>query len=164
MSTPKKEKPKLLKEVKKELIECQEQAGEYLMGWKREKADFVNYKNQKEKEMAEFREFANENIIIGLLPVIDNFNLAVKHLPKELENSDWVKGILQIKIQLEKFLKEAGVEEIKSVGEKFNPEYHEVASKEKSDEEEDVIIEEVRKGYLMKEKVIRVARVKIAGN
>ncbi len=164
MSTSKKEKPKTLREIKKELEKCREEAREYLMGWKREKADFVNYKKQREREMIKFREFANENIIISLLPIVDNFDLAIKHLPKELESSDWVKGILHIKNQLENFLKEAGVEEIKSVGEKFNPEYHEVISKEKSDEPEDVIIEEVRKGYKMKEKMIRAARVNVAGN
>ena len=163
MSIPKKEKSKSLKEVKKELVECQERAGEYLAGWKREKADFVNYKKQREREMAEFREFAGEDLIIRLLPVIDNFNLAVKHLPKELENSDWVKGVLHIRTQLESFLKEAGVEEIKSVGEKFNPEYHEVADKEKSEEEDDVIVGEVRKGYLIEERVVRTARVVVSG-
>ena len=162
MSIAKKEKSKTLKEIKKELAECREEAGEYLMGWQREKADFVNYKNQKEREMAEFRKFTNEDIIISLLPVVDNFNLAVKHLPKELKDNDWTQGILQIKIQLENFLKEAGVEEIKSLGEKFNPEYHEVAGKEKSDKEDDVIIEEVRRGYKVKGKVARVARVVVS--
>jgi len=150
--------------MKKELVECRERAEEYLMGWKREKADFVNYKKQKEGEMAEFREFAREDLLLGLLPVVDNFDLAVKHLPPELENSDWAQGILHIKIQLEGFLKEAGAEEIKSVGEKFNPEYHEVVGKEKSEEDEDVIVGEVRKGYLIKGKVVRAARVKISGN
>ncbi len=164
MSTVKKEKAKTLKEIKKELVECQERAGEYLMGWKREKADFVNYKNQRERELKEFRKFAGEEMILDLLPVVDNFNLATKHLPEELESSDWVKGIYHIKSQLENFLREVGVEEMKSVGEKFNPEYHEVIGKEKSDEEEDVIIEEVRKGYEMKGKVIRAARVKVSGN
>jgi len=149
--------------MKKELAECRERAEEYLVGWKREKADFVNYKKQREQEMAEFREFANEDIIINLLPVVDNFDLAVKHLPPELENSDWAQGVLHIKNQLEGFLKEAGAEEIKSVGEKFNPEHHEVVGKEKSEEDEDVIIEEVRKGYLIKGKVMRAARVVVSG-
>lgn len=164
MSTPKKEKPKTLKEIKGELEECREEAGEYLTGWKREKADFVNYKKQREREMAEFREFASEDLIVRLLPVVDNFDLAAKHLPKELETSDWAQGIMHIKNQLESFLKESGLEEIKSVGEKFNPEYHEVAGKEKSDEEEDVIVEEARRGYLMGERVVRVARVVVSGN
>jgi len=159
MSISKKEKSKTLKEIKRELEKCQEEAKKYLTGWKREKADFMNYKKQREREMVKFRELANEDIIINLLPVIDNFNLAVQHLPKELEESDWVKGILHIKVQLENFLKGAGVEEIKSVGEKFNPEYHEIAGKRKSEEEEDVIVGEIRKGYEMKGRVIRAARV-----
>ena len=159
MSIPKKEKSKTLKEIKRELENCREEAKKYLMGWKREKADFVNYKKQREREMVKFKELANEDIIINLLPVIDNFNLAVQHLPKELEESDWVKGILHIKIQLENFLKEVGVKEIKSVGERFNPEYHEIAGKRKSEKEEDMIVEEIRKGYEMKGRVIRAARV-----
>ncbi len=163
MSTVKKEKVKSLKEIKKELVECREEAGGYLMGWQREKADFVNYKKQREQELEEFRKFAGEEIILDLLPVVDNFNLATKHLPEELENSEWAKGIYHIKSQLENFLREVGVEEMKSVGEKFNPEYHEVIGKEKSDEPEDIIVEEIRKGYLMKGKVIRPARVVVSG-
>ncbi|MCK4525579.1 MAG: nucleotide exchange factor GrpE, partial [Candidatus Andersenbacteria bacterium] len=120
MSTPKEKKSKKSisqkKDLNKELEERKKQAEENLAGWQRAKADFVNYKKDQEKYLNEFRKYASEDMIVRLLPTIDGFELATKHLPKDLENSDWAKGIICIKSQLDNFLKEAGVEEIKSVG------------------------------------------------
>ncbi len=164
MSTPKKEKSKKpqKKDPKQELEECQKQAEENLEGWQRAKADFVNYKRDQEKYLDEFRKYASEDVIIKLLPTIDNFELAVKHLPEDLKNSDWAKGIICIKNQFDNFLKEAGVEEIKAVGEKFDPSLFESVGEEESDQEEEIIISEIQKGYKMFGKVVRVGKVKVA--
>jgi len=151
-------KEKLLSDFEK----CKKQAEEYLAGWKRAKADLINYKKRQEEVVQEFIKFANQDLILELLPMLDNFRLAAQHLPKELENSEWVKGVFQIKNQLENLLKTRGIEEIKSVGEKFNPELHEsVEEVESSDKKEGVIVEEVQKGYKLNGKVIRAARVKV---
>ncbi len=163
MSTPKKEKSRTLKEVKKELKEYKKQAEENLAGWQRAKADFVNYKKDQEKYLEEFRKYASEDMIVKLLPTIDNFELATKHLPKDLENSDWAKGIICIKSQFDNFLKDVGVEEIKSVGEKFDPSLFESIGEKESDREEGIIIAEIQKGYRMFGKVVRVGKVKVAG-
>ncbi len=162
-SKPKKtKKPHLSKkDPKQELKEYQKQAEENLAGWQRAKADFVNYKKDQEKYLDEFRKYASEDVIIKLLPTIDNFELAVKHLPEDLKNSDWAKGIICIKNQFDNFLKEVGVEEIKSVGEKFDPSLFESVGEEESDQKEGIIISEIQKGYKMFGKMVRVGKVKV---
>ena len=167
MSISKKEKSKKpqkkdLKSPKQELSECKKQSEENLAGWQRAKADFLNYKKDQEKYLEEFRKYASEDVIVRLLPTIDNFELAIKHLPKDLENSDWVKGMICIKSQFDNFLKEVGVEEIKSVGEKFDPSLFESVGEEESDQEEGMIIAEIQKGYKMFGRVVRVGKVRIA--
>ena len=165
MSIPKPKKSKKSHSPKKdpnqEVEECQKQAEENLAGWQRAKADFVNYKRDQEKYLDEFRKYASEDVIIKLLPTIDNFELATKHLPEDLKNSDWAKGIICIKSQFDNFLTEAGVEEIKSVGEKFDPNLFESVGEEESDQEEGIIISEIQKGYKMFGKVVRVGKVKV---
>ena len=163
MSTLKEKKLKTLKEVKKELKEYKKQAEENLAGWQRAKADFVNYKKDQEKYLEEFKKYASEDMIIKLLPTIDSFQMAVDHLPEDLKNTDWAKGIICIKSQFDNFLKDAGAEEIKSVGEKFDPSLFESVGEEESDQEDGTIIAEVQKGYQMFGKVVRVGKVKVAG-
>lgn len=145
-----------------ELEEYKKQAEENLAGWQRAKADFLNYKKDQEKFLGEFRKYASEDLIIKLLPTIDSFNLAAEHLPPDLKNNDWAKGIICIKSQFDNFLKDAGVEEIKSIGEKFDPNLFESVGEEESDKEEGIIISEIQKGYKMFGKVIRAGKVKAA--
>ncbi|KKU34428.1 MAG: Protein GrpE [Candidatus Azambacteria bacterium GW2011_GWB1_46_27] len=97
-----------------------------------------------------------------ILNVVDSFEQALKFQPEELKNSEWAKGVLQIKNQLDDFLKSRGVEAIKTLNEKFNPEFHEAIEAIISDAEEGMIVEEVQKGYALHGKVIRPARVKIS--
>ncbi len=144
-----------------ELEKCKKQAEENLAGWRRAKADFLNYKKDQEKFLGEFRKYANEDVIIKLLPTIDSFNLAIEHLPENLKNNDWARGIICIKSQFDNFLKDVGVEEIKSVGEKFDPALFESVGEEELGEEEGIIIAEVQKGYKMFGKVIGAGKVKV---
>ena len=166
MSTPNPKKPKKShpqkKDQKQELSEYKKQAEENLAGWQRAKADFLNYKKDQEKYLEEFRKYASEDVIVKLLPTIDNFELATKHLPKDLENSDWAKGIVCIKNQFDNFLKEVGIEEIKAVGEKFDSNLFESVGEEESDQKEGAIISEIQKGYKMFGKVVRAGKVKIS--
>jgi len=163
MSISKKEKSKKSqkKDPKQELEKYKNQAEENLKGWQRAKADFLNYKKDQEKYLEEFRKYANEDVIVRLLPTIDGFQMAVDHLPEDLKDADWVKGIVCIKSQFDNFLKEVGVEEIKAVGEKFDPNLFESVGEEESDQEEGTIISEVQKGYKMFGRVVRAGKVKI---
>lgn len=151
-----------LKKFKEEIEKYKKQAEENLNGWKRAKADFINYKKDRERWMEEFRKYANEDIITRLPRIVDGFHLAIEHLPEDLKNSDWAKGILCIKGQLESFLKEIGVEEIKSIGEKFDPSLFESVGEEESGGEEGVVVCEIQKGYKMFGKVIRAGKVRVA--
>ena len=166
MSTSKKEKPKKLislkKDPKQKLAEYKKQSEENLAGWQRAKADFVNYKKDHEKYLEEFRKYAGEDMVVKLLPTIDNFELAIKHLPEDLKETDWVRGMVCIKGQFDNFLKEIGIEDIKAVGEKFDPSLFESVGEKESDKEEGTVITEVQKGYRMCGKVIRPGKVMIA--
>lgn len=157
------------KGVKKETEDLQAQleaakkeAEENLAGWQRAKADFLNSKKEQEKAMADYRRYVGEDMILALLPTVDSFDLAARHLPEELKDSDWAKGVMCIKGMFESFLRDAGVSEIRSVGEKFDPNLHEAVGEAESDKEEGTVIEEVQKGYNLGDKVIRVAKVKVA--
>lgn len=145
-----------------ELEEARKEAEENLAGWQRAKADFLNYKKDQENRLNDFRKFANEDMIVALLPTIDSFELATRHMPEELKDSDWAKGILCIKGMFENFLRDAGVSEIEAVGEKFDPNLFEAIAEIESDAPEDTVVEEIQKGYKMGDKVIRPAKVKIA--
>lgn len=82
-----------------------------------------------------------------LLPIIDNFERALKHVPKELEGNEYVKGIEGIVRQFEKTLADIGVERIKAVGEPFDPHLHEAVSMEAGDGKQEVVSEELQSGY-----------------
>ena len=151
------------KDSRKELEKYKKQAEEYLNGWQRTKADFENYKKRQAKIFNELEQMASQNLILEILPILDAFKSAGRHLPEELKNSEWAKGVLQIKNQLENLLQENGLEEIKSIGEIFDPNLHEVIEKVKmKNKKENEIIEEIQKGYLLNKQIIRTAKVKIA--
>src|SRR5690606_6958972 len=96
-----------------------------------------------------------------LLPVIDNLERALKHAPKELEGNDYVKGIQGVVKQFEKTLADIGVKRIKTVGEVFDPIYHEAVGMEDGDGDTEVVCEEMQSGYKLGDEVIRHAMVKV---
>jgi molecular chaperone GrpE len=135
---------------------------DYLLMAQRIQADFENYKKRSQKEKEEFANYANTGLILQILPILDNFRLATKHLPEDLENHNWAQGVLHIEKQLEQVMEAEGVEEIKSVGEKFDLSVHDAVEEVKSKEEKGIIIEEIQKGYKLKDKIIRHAKVKVS--
>lgn len=138
-------------------------AEEHLDGWKRAKADYLNLKKDSQKEKEELIKFSNAALVIEVLPIYDHLKLAFNHLPKELENNEWVKGIAGIKKQTQGFLESLGIKEIKTVGEKFDPNFHEAVAHEKKDGfKTDIIFEEVKPGYVTEGKVLYPAKVKVA--
>lgn len=135
-----------------ELEVCKKQNEEYLNNWKRERADFINYKKEEIKRLEEFVKFANAGLILEVIEVFDDLEIALKH------GSDNLEGFSQIIKKFTDWLKKYGVEKIKVAGEKFNPALHEAVEGSKGEDGE---IEEIRAGYTMHGKVIRPARVKI---
>ena len=152
--------------LKKQLEEEKKKAVEYQNHWKRAMADFQNYKKRQSELFAELVNSAGQEMIMEILPIYDTFTLAVKHIPEDLKDKEWTKGVVQLKNQLESLLKNKGLEEIKSVGEKFDPGLHEavemVDSPSGEEKPEGEILEEVQKGYKLNGMVIRTAKVKVA--
>ncbi len=106
-----------------------------LDNWKRTQADFENYKKDQVKAMEEFRKFARLNLVMQILPVLDNFNASLEHVPEDQKDNGWVIGINYIKKQLEDILKNNGLEEIEvRIGDKFNPEFHEAIKNEDNED------------------------------
>ena len=145
---------KKVKKIKDQLKACEKERGEYLAGWQRAKADYINLQREHEKKIADYFKFANEGLILEILPILDSFEAAVKN------GGD--KGIEQLYNQLLGVLKNNGLESIKALGEKFNPELHEVIETIKSDKGENVVVEEIQKGYKLHNKAIRPSKVKIS--
>lgn len=138
-------------------------AREYLEGWKRAKADYINYRREVEDRQKEMAQFAFLGAAMKFFPIVDNFEEAFKHIPADVRDSEWVYGIEQIKKQMENLLKDLGFERIKTVGEKFNTMFHEaVATEDKEGFSSDMIFEEVRAGYILGGKTLIAAKVKVA--
>ncbi|MDP2638908.1 MAG: nucleotide exchange factor GrpE [Candidatus Azambacteria bacterium] len=127
-------------------------AEEYLEGWKRAKADYLNLKKEMEAQGKEIKEWMSKVFLLPLLDIMDNFDRA--------ENLD--VGIEIIKKQFEDFLKTNGVEAMSAVGEKFDPLKHEaIESINSPPGEPGQIVEEARRGYLIGGEVLRPAKVKV---
>ncbi len=165
------EKDKTENTEKKELEKCEKQKEEYLAGWQRARADFLNYKKEEMERIGGIVFYAQEGMILKILPVLDNFDRAEKKLPDDLKNNPDIKGILQIKNQVQDFLKNYGIETIKTIGQKFDPNFHEAVENVHAEtlakagveiKEKGIIVEEVQKGYLIQGKVLRAARVKVS--
>lgn len=154
---------KEIDELKKKLEETEKLKQEYLAGWQRARAELINYKREEMERIGGLIEIAKETLIFDFLPILDNFDAAEKFLSEKEKENQNIKGLLQIKHQILEFLKKNGVEEIKSVGEKFNPVFHEVVGEIETDEfETGTIVEEIQKGYKIKDKILRPAKVKVA--
>jgi len=156
-------------EEKGELKALQLKCEEYLNGWKRERADFLNHKKEEMERIGIIIKYANEELILKILPILDNFYLAEQHIPEDEKFKD---GFLQIKKQMEELLKKEGIEPIVTLYEKFNPNYMEVVEEVSArealnngegwdKEESGIVVEEVQRGYTMNDKVIRPAKVKV---
>lgn len=161
----KKEDKKDQKKEKKEPEEieiCCKEREEYLNGWRREKANFINFKKEETERVQALLEYRLEVLISEIIPIIDNFENAEKNIPEEERNDNgYIKGLLMIKRDLNNFLKNQGVEEMECMGEIFDPNFHEAIETVESDEKSGVIVEEVAKGYKIKNKVLRPAKVKV---
>ena len=143
-----------IKKLKDKLKTCQKDKEEYLTQVQRARADLVNYRRrQEEKVLPEFIAMGQAIIINGIvLPVLDSLEAGAK------KNED----VKRIKDQMEGVLNKHNIKEIKAVGEKFNPEFHEAMEQVESDQEQGIIIEEVQKGYLLNNKVLRISKVKVS--
>ncbi len=143
--------------LKQSLAEEKENAEKYLANWQRTQADFINYKKRAEQEKIETIEFANSTLILNLLTIIDDLERAFDSLPAQLTGFNWIDGIKLIYNKLKATLEAQGLAEIKAKGEPFDPYLHEAVMRQEG--EEGIVIEEIQKGYKLKNKVIRPSMV-----
>ena len=144
------------KKIKEELKIYQKEKEEYLAGWQRAKADFINYKKDEEKQREEFAKFVAKNVLYDCLSVLDSIDMALKH--------GGGQGIKEIKNQFLEILRKNGVSEINSEkGVKFNPDEHESIAEENTENEnlDGLIVEELQKGYKLFNRVLRPSKIKV---
>lgn len=148
-------------EKTEEIIVLEQQVADLTEALQRERADVINVRRQHEEQIARLKDLVKTGVVRDLLPVIDNFERALKHVPKELQSNDYVKGVQGVVKQFEKTLEQMGVQRIKTVGEVFNPIYHEAVTMEDGDGTTEVVSEELQSGYILGDEVIRHAMVKV---
>ena len=153
-----------IKKLREKMKTCERERKEYLEGWQRAKADLINYKKDEERRLEDLGRFLHVGVLEDLLPVLDSFDLALQSfkLTGDLGKSH-EQGVLMIRSQLLDILKKRGVMQISvHAGETFSPERHESIGEVASNHAAGTIAEEVQKGYMIAERVIRPARVRIA--
>lgn len=128
---------------------------------KRERADAINSRRRHEEDITSLRVRVKANVISDLLPALDNLERALKHIPAELEDNDYVKGVQSVVKQFEKTLSDMGVQKIKTVGEHFDPNLHEAISMEEGEGKHEIVSEELQPGYKIGDDVIRHAMVRV---
>lgn len=135
-----------------------------LAGWQRAQADYQNLKKESEQIRVNSIKLANKSLIENLIPVFDNFALATKHLPQELQENNWVQGIIFIHRQLQDILLAEGVDIIDPIGQIFDPNLHEAVDSVDLEDgvESNTIVEVLQVGYTLHGSLIRSARVKVA--
>lgn len=138
---------------KEEKTECKTEVQELTETLQRLQADFENYRKRTEKENAEFRQYATKKLVLDLLPILDNFQMALRVVDDE--------GFKLIYAQMYEILERYGLKRIDTSNKKYDPRFHEALLQEDSEKEPGTILEELQKGYIVGETVVRPARVKI---
>jgi len=127
----------------------------------RERADATNLRRRHEVETAVLRNRVKAVVIGELLPVVDNFERALKHVPEDLQDNDYIKGVQAVVKQFETTLSGMGVEKIKTTGEHFDPNLHEAVSMDDGEGNDEIVSEELQSGYKIGDDVIRHAMVRV---
>jgi molecular chaperone GrpE len=147
--------------LKQMVAEEKVKAEGYLANWQRTQADFINYKRRAEQEKEEMSKFANANIMLSLLPILDDLERAFAAMPPRLAKLSWVDGVRLIERKLQASLEAQGLSAIEALGKPFDPYLHEAVRQDKG--EEGIVVEEVQKGYKLHDRVIRPTKV-VVGN
>ncbi|MCX5686618.1 MAG: nucleotide exchange factor GrpE [Candidatus Omnitrophica bacterium] len=126
-------------------------------------AEFENAKKRLEKDKIDYLRFANDSFLLEFLPILDSLEIAEKHIKEAKDFKAVQEGVDMIQLQIQKFLKDIGVERVKTVGEKFDPHMHEaVETEEVKDRDDGLILQELKPGYRVNGRLLRPASVKIS--
>jgi molecular chaperone GrpE len=146
-------------DLNKALAEEKSRAESYLASLQRSEADFRNYKKRIEQEKQESLAWSNAALIKSLLPIVDDMERAFAMADSAIKESPWFEGIKIIQRKLQDILKANGCTEIECLGLPFDPNLHEAIAHEEG--EEGMVISEHRKGYMMKNRVLRAPQVTV---
>lgn len=153
-----KKEQKVIEEIQK----LEQENGELLLDLQRTRADFENYRKNVEADRERAKLLAKKSLLLELLPVLDDLDLAIGHIPAELTGNAWAKGVANLNKKLETSLGKIGLTRIKiGKDEEFNPELHEAVTFEDGDGDKELITEELRAGYRYQGETIRSSMVKV---
>ena len=152
-----------LARLQADLDEANSKAEEYKNLLQRVQADFVNYRRRVEQEKQEFSQYAKGDLLLKLLPVLDDFELALGSIPPEEKERDWVQGILLIERKLGATLESEGLSKIEAEGQTFDPREHEaLLYQDSTNQEEGRVSAVLRQGYKLNGRVLRPAQVAVS--
>ena len=158
------EAKKTPKSTKKNLqAELEQQLAELTLDLQRTRADFENYRKRVEVEKSAAREAGQSGAVVKLLPVIDNIERAIAYMPEDLRENKWAQGVASLVKNLDKSLEGLSVRRIDAKpGTVFNPDFHEaIQFDEDAQGDQEVIAEELQAGYMLGDRVVRHAMVKV---
>jgi molecular chaperone GrpE len=147
--------------LRQALAQEKEKAEANLAGWQRTQADFINYKRRIEQEKADLGKYANSELMLKLLPVLDDLERALAATPPRQAKLSWVEGVRLIERKLRTTLDGEGLSQIKALGEPFDPRFHEAVRQDKG--KAGIVIEETQKGYMLNDRLLRPSKV-VVGN
>jgi molecular chaperone GrpE len=148
-----------IEDLKKALLEEKKKAAEYLADAQRERADYQNLKKRTDQEKQKSLSSFNTEFIRALLPVVDDMERAFNMIDPKVNDSKWIEGFKIIQRNLQDILKSHGCTEIECVGKPFDPNLHEAVAYENG--EEGIVISEHRKGYMIKDELLRASQVAV---
>ena len=152
-----------IESLKSELEAFEAKAEEYLDGWQRARAEFANYKKRINRERQRIRQDAIGEVTKRYLPALDDLERALKNRPEKGKGAEWAEGIELVYRKMLAVLESDGIVPMEAEGATFNPNLHEAIDQAESEEHEsDEIIEVLQRGYMIDDRVLRPAMVRIA--
>lgn len=149
--------------LRQELEDAQARQAEYLDGWQRARAELANARKRFQREQGQAYDSARADILVRLLPIVDDFQRALENVPEEASNDPWLEGIRLIERNFQHVLEQEGVSAIADAGQEFDPFLHQAVTHEPSDSvPAGHIISALRTGYRMGEQVLRPSMVRVS--
>lgn len=150
--------------IVEELEKEKAKSDDYLRRLQYLQADFENYRKRVEKEMSDNRQYGNQRLLADLIIVSDELELALNKAEESKESPTITEGLRMVHNRLQNLLSKEGVEKIRALGSRFNPDFHDAALRVESEEEDGTVVEEIRQGYTLKGRVLRPSIVKVAAS
>ena len=149
-------------ELQQKLQEAEKRAEDAEKSLRYQLAEFQNYRRRRDEEAKELQKFSNGELVRGLLPVVDNFERALAAAEQTRNFDALIGGVAGTLKQMQAFLQKAGVTPIEAIGKEFDPNFHEAIGHTESDAPANTVTEEVQRGYLMHERVLRPTLVRVS--